>query len=154
MSDAQIPGDAPSPDGGRRNVLAWLGRGFLSLWAVGFAYVAGAFVRAPHSPESLADRVVKVGPVADLPVGQGTLVQHGSTPIWVFRTGEDQFVGLDAVCTHMRCVLQWDEKQKMLRCPCHEASFDLNGNVLSGPASQGVGRHAVETQLGQIYVRV
>ena len=148
-----IFGHGQAPDTNRRSLLGWLTGGFLSLWAVGTAWVVGAFVRAPHAPEGLADREHRLGALDDLPVGKATLLQHDDGPIWVVRSAEDKLVGLSAVCTHMHCVLHWDEGQKLLRCPCHEASFDLNGNVLDGPAPRSLARHAVETKLGQIYVR-
>jgi len=138
----------------RRRFLAWLSRGFLSLWGVGFAWVVGAFVRTPHSPRNLTERVIKIGPVESLRVGQAVLVEHGKLPIWVVRTAEDTWVGLSGVCTHLHCVLTWDADQQILGCPCHEGSFDLNGNVRSGPPPQPLKRHQVETQLGQLYVHV
>lgn len=138
----------------RRNLLSWLVRGFLSLWGVAFAWVVGAFVRAPHSPTSLTETELRVGPVEELAVGQATLVQHGKDPIWVIRTAEDTWVGRSAVCTHLRCILTWDAEQQILGCPCHDGSFDLNGNVLSGPPPRGLRDYDVEAKLGQVYVHI
>ena len=113
-----------------------------------------AFVRAPRSSRSLGAGVLKVGPLADLQVGRAKLVHHGKVSIWVVRTGEDALIGLSAVCTHLRCILTWDEQQRIFLCPCHDGSFDLNGNVLGGPPPRSLRRHEVETQLGQIYVHL
>jgi Rieske Fe-S protein len=142
------------PSSTRRRFLNWLVRGFLGLWGVGFVGVITAFVGAPRSPRSLAERVLKVGTLESLPVGTAKLVQHGREPVWVVRTEEDVLVGLSAVCTHVRCILTWDGDQQILNCPCHDGAFDLNGNVLSGPPPRALQRYQVETQLGQIYVRL
>ncbi|BCU70293.1 sulredoxin [Stygiolobus caldivivus] len=47
----------------------------------------------------------------------------------------DTFYGIDAVCTHARCILtQLDEEKMTVRCPCHYAVFDLRtGNMLEPP---------------------
>jgi nitrite reductase/ring-hydroxylating ferredoxin subunit len=42
---------------------------------------------------------------------------------------------LVAVCTHMGCSLHFRESWNDLRCPCHGASFDLNGHLANGRAS-------------------
>lgn len=138
----------------RRRFLVWLARGFLSLWAVGFAWVVAGFVKAPRSRRSLAERVIKIGAVSEFPVGSARLVRHGREPIFVVRTGEDTLVGLSAVCTHLHCILTWNEADGVLRCPCHDGAFDLNGNVLHGPPPRPLQKYRVDTQLGEIYVHL
>ena len=138
----------------RRSILTWLVRGFLSLWGLAFAWVAAAFVRSPRPARSLTERVIKIGTLESLPVGQAKLVQHGREPIWVVRTEETELVALSAVCTHLHCILTWDPDKRILACPCHDGSFDLNGNVLGGPPPRPLHRHRVETQLDQIYVHL
>jgi Rieske Fe-S protein len=136
----------------RRRLLGWLSRGFLSLWAIGFGWVILAFLKPPRSRQSLGERVIKVGPLESIPVGQARLVRHGREPIFVVRTDERTVVGLSGVCTHLHCVLTWNEEQRQLVCPCHEGAFDLNGNVLKGPPPRPLERYLVQTQLGQVYL--
>jgi len=136
----------------RRRLLGWLSRGFLSLWAVGFGWVILGFLKPPRSRQSLGERVIRVGPLESIPVGQARLVRHGRKPIFVVRTDEHTVVGLSGVCTHLHCVLTWNEEQRQLVCPCHEGAFDLNGNVLKGPPPRSLERYQVQTQLGQVYL--
>ena len=138
----------------RRRLLKWLTGGFLSLWGFGFAWVIAGFLKPLHSQGSLAERVIKVGPLDSLTVGQARLVRRGREPLFVIRTGDETLVGLDGVCTHLHCVLQWDDGQEQLQCPCHEGAFDVNGNVLKGPAARGLRRYRVETRLGEIYLHL
>lgn len=42
---------------------------------------------------------------------------------------------LSPTCTHMGCIVNWNQKEKSWDCPCHGARFDTNGNVLTGPAT-------------------
>lgn len=44
----------------------------------------------------------------------------------------NQIRALSSVCTHMGCTLYYRPDWKDLRCPCHGASFDLNGQLANG----------------------
>ncbi len=151
MSSSQTSGLQTS---GRRRFLVWLVRGFGSLWALGAAWVAAAFVQPPAGGRGLADNTLDAGPADALRVGQGRLVQHGRQPVWVVRTSEDTYIGMSAVCTHLRCILNWDTERRVMDCPCHAGSFDLNGNVLSGPPPLPLERFAVETRMGRLVVNL
>ena len=148
---ARAEGEAASS---RRRFLGWLSRGFLSLWAVGLAWMVGGFLKPPRSRESLGRGVVKVGPESDLLPGRAQLVRHGREPVFVIRTTAGELIGVSAVCSHLHCVLDFDRAQQRLACPCHEGSFDLSGNVLTGPPPRPLGTYRVETRLGQIYLHI
>ena len=148
------PTPTAEPEEGRRRFLKWLGGGFLSLWGIGLLWVVGGFLKPPRAGHSLAERVIRIGPVDSLPVGQAKFVRHGRDPIFVVRTAEDTYVGLSAICTHMHCILAWDGERRVLDCPCHAGSFDVAGNVLAGPPPRPLQRYRVETQLGEIFVHL
>lgn len=138
----------------RRKVLGWLSRGFLSLWGVAVVYVVGSFMKTPPERRRLGERWVEVGTLDSLPIGRARMVRHGREPVFVVRTGEETLVGLSGVCTHLHCVLGWNEAARTLDCPCHAGVFDLNGNVVTGPPSRSLRNYEVETRLGRIYVRL
>lgn len=140
--------------GSRRRVMGWMARAILSLWALGGAWIVSAFLKPPRSRRSLAEKVLKVGPVDSIPVGGAQLVRRSNEPVFIVRAAEESWVGLSGVCTHLQCVLRWNEEGRRLDCPCHRASFDLNGNVLQGPAPAALRRFRVETQRGQIHLHV
>lgn len=154
MIDDPVDGGEGAAARPRRTLLGWLAAGFLSIWGFGSAWVVISFLKPPRSRSSLGERVIKVGPIDSLPVGRGRLVRHGREPIFVVRTDETTLVGLSAVCTHLHCILTWDHDRAELACPCHNGTFDVNGNVLVGPPKRPLKRFRVETQLGQIYVHL
>jgi len=154
LSEESQTTELPEISPRRRRVVKWLTGGFLSLWGFGFAWVVAAFLKPLHAQGSLSERIIRVGPVDSLPVGQARLVRRGREPLFVIRTGEESLVGLAGVCTHLHCVLKWDDQQEQLQCPCHEGSFDVNGNVLKGPAARGLRRYRVETRLGEMYLHL
>lgn len=147
---------APPSLAGRRRLLDWAARVFLSLWGVGFLAVVLSFLKGPRSRRERAggDRVLHAGSLESLPVGQGRLVRHGSQPVLVVRPRPDQVVALSAICTHLRCVLRWDAQRSLAACPCHAGSFDIQGNVLAGPPGAPLPRYSAEVRGGEIYVRV
>ncbi|MDH3403768.1 MAG: Rieske (2Fe-2S) protein [Acidobacteriota bacterium] len=146
--------DPPESAPDRRRLLTWLARGFLSLWGLGFAWLVTSFLKPPRSQRSLTQRVIELGPLESMPVGRARMVRHGRDPVFVVRTDESTFVGLSGVCTHLRCVLTWDEDVSALACPCHNGAFDLSGNVTKGPPPRPLTRYRVETSLGKVYLHL
>jgi cytochrome b6-f complex iron-sulfur subunit len=71
-------------------------------------------------------------PLSEIPVGEAKTVRHLGKPHIVIRLPQAVHA-LNGVCTHLGCIVYWDEHQKLIPCPCHDAFFDLNGNVLKGP---------------------
>ncbi len=72
-------------------------------------------------------------PLSEINPGQAKTVSFQNQPIVIIRTSNEIKV-LSAVCTHLGCIVKWNESQGKLICPCHAAIFDTNGNVLGGPA--------------------
>jgi cytochrome b6-f complex iron-sulfur subunit len=90
-----------------------------------------------------------VGGRITLPVGEypqlrevgGGLVGRASgmpDPIAVTREQEQRYFAFTAVCTHMACVLSYHALNALLVCPCHGSTFELDGTVLTGPATRSL----------------
>ncbi|TGY76006.1 Rieske (2Fe-2S) protein, partial [Cellulomonas shaoxiangyii] len=73
--------------------------------------------------------------VDDVPVGGALLVTGpDGTPLLLTQPAAGTVVGLSAVCTHQGCtVVPGDEE---LECPCHRSVFTLEGEPVSGPATE------------------
>jgi cytochrome b6-f complex iron-sulfur subunit len=137
----------------RRTALAWLIKGFLSLWALGAAAVGITFLKAPEEEKRPSEGLVRCGSFSALAVGEARFVRHGLDPIFVVRVSDTQVIALPAVCTHLRCVLKWDAPGGKLLCPCHNGAFDRNGNVLSGPPTRPLSPYRAEIQGDEVVVR-
>jgi Rieske Fe-S protein len=53
--------------------------------------------------------------------------------VYVLRENETKVKVLSNVCTHLSCRVTWSVGTKTFNCPCHDARFDIDGNVLYGP---------------------
>jgi cytochrome b6-f complex iron-sulfur subunit len=157
MADHDARPEGANPAGepaDRRQFLKWLSGGFLGLWALGGAGALAAYLKSPQRSEASAERAVSIGRLEDLHVGEARLVRHGVEPFYVLRTEATTVIAVSAVCTHMRCILNYDRDRKGLLCPCHDGRFDLNGNPLSGPPRRVLPGYEVSIRAGEVFVRV
>ena len=138
---------------GRRSALGWLVKGFLSLWAIGAGAVGIAFLKAPEKEKRPAEGVIRCGSFSALGVGEARFIRHGAEPLYVIRVSETQVLALPAICTHLRCVLKWNQTRQTFDCPCHNGAFDKNGNVLSGPPTRPLAPYRAEIQADEVVIR-
>lgn len=102
--------------------------------ALGVIYPILKFLWPPA--ESLAhfrEEIIRM-PVGDIPAGMASQILYKRDPLVVIRPAEDRVVVLSALCTHLNCLVTWDEETRRLVCPCYGAIFDINGTPLRGPA--------------------
>ncbi|MFO7606984.1 MAG: Rieske 2Fe-2S domain-containing protein [Desulfurivibrionaceae bacterium] len=53
-------------------------------------------------------------------------------------------VAVSRTCTHLGCILNYHELEKMLICPCHASRFSRQGKRLAGPAQLDLPTFTVE----------
>lgn len=89
---------------------------------------------------------------AEIPVGKAKTVRYQGKPTVVIRTSAKEVFALSAICTHLGCIVEWQEENKRLACPCHAAYFDIHGNVISGPAPKPLPSYKAEIIDNQILI--
>jgi glycine/D-amino acid oxidase-like deaminating enzyme/nitrite reductase/ring-hydroxylating ferredoxin subunit len=77
----------------------------------------------------------------DIPLASGAIVRDGLNLLAVYRDNDGRFHELSAACTHLGCVVQWNDVEKSWDCPCHGSRFAPDGEVLNGPAAKPLERH-------------
>ena len=70
----------------------------------------------------------------ELQPGEGALIRHGLKQVATFRNEDGTIIRRSAVCTHMGCLVHWNDFEKCWDCPCHGSQFAPDGQVLNGPA--------------------
>jgi len=68
--------------------------------------------------------------------GHAALVGKGSSRLAVYREPDGKLWECSAVCSHMGCVVHWNDGESSWDCPCHGSRFDASGRVLEGPATK------------------
>jgi len=71
------------------------------------------------------------------PAGDRNLVQGLKADATYLVVTDDRQIekyGLNAVCTHLGCVVPWNDNEKKFKCPCHGSQYNREGKVVRGPA--------------------
>lgn len=69
------------------------------------------------------------------------------------RRGKDGTItAISASCTHLGCIVSWNEDDGIFKCPCHDGRFDAEGRVISGPPPLPLNRHPVKIEEGRILI--
>lgn len=84
----------------------------------------------------VADRlgIKEIDSLNALQPGTGKLVELDGKKVAAYRDDDGTIHALNPVCTHAACIVKWNGQEKSWDCPCHGARYDIDGNVLTGPA--------------------
>jgi len=69
----------------------------------------------------------------------------------------DNVIAMSAACTHMGCIVQWDDSDRLFHCPCHGGLFTAYGNpTVGGHLRYLTSLPRLNTKVinGEIYVQV
>ncbi|UDY24984.1 FAD-dependent oxidoreductase [Nocardioides sp. Kera G14] len=77
-----------------------------------------------------------VGSVDDIAPGQGAVVRVDGERCAVYRDDAGQCHAVSATCTHLGCLVNFDDAERSWVCPCHGSRFATDGSVLHGPATK------------------
>ncbi len=136
----------------RRGVVKYIALGFSALaTAAGVLTPIVAYLWPPKRGANEAGGRVAIASTADLPPGKGQVFSVNNKPVIVVNT-PDGFSALSAVCTHLGCIVFWNEQKQVVACPCHEAFFNTNGAVISGPPPEPLPQYRLQVEGDQIYV--
>jgi Rieske Fe-S protein len=89
----------------------------------------------------IGDRIrLRDGDVDDVGRGEGRVVRDGRNLVAAYRDGQGKLHVVSAVCTHMACLVRWNDADSTWDCPCHGSRFDIDGNVVRSPANEPLRR--------------
>lgn len=110
---------------------------------------------------------VPLGPLENFEIGKPALVTFVRTKVngwektansygvFVLRKSETDVLVLSNICTHLSCRVNWKEDKQVYVCPCHDATFDMDGKVLGGPPPRPLPRYegdAVKVEEGVLMI--
>ncbi|HEX8334357.1 MAG TPA: FAD-dependent oxidoreductase [Segetibacter sp.] len=71
---------------------------------------------------------------SELAIGDGKIIEIEGKKRGAYRGEDGRLHVVSAVCTHMGCIVHFNQTEKSWDCPCHGSRFSVDGEVLEGPA--------------------
>ena len=142
----QIPAASPSadvPGMGRRQFMNLLTFGTITGVTLGALYPVARYFIPPKAAgggggttakDELGNTVTASGWLANHKEGDRSLVQGlKGDPTYLIVEGPEAIgnYGINAICTHLGCVVPWNSGANKFMCPCQ---YDATGKVVRGPA--------------------
>jgi len=113
----------------RRDFFTQVGVGACAIAAAGSAVVTLDYLK----PKVLFEPSTKFIAGAPLDFTDGVVRFNKEKKAYVIGTSGGVYA-LSAVCTHLGCITRYKSDEKIIACPCHGSRFDLEGDVIHGPA--------------------
>ena len=70
----------------------------------------------------------------DIGLNTGGIVEINGSKVGIFKDSRGKIFAVKPVCTHLGCLLSWNDVDKTWDCPCHGSRFDFKGKNLYDPA--------------------
>jgi glycine/D-amino acid oxidase-like deaminating enzyme/nitrite reductase/ring-hydroxylating ferredoxin subunit len=83
---------------------------------------------------SHADTLDDIGP------GTGAVLRVGAERCAVYRDDAGAVHAVSARCTHLGCIVHFNDAERAWECPCHGSRFAIDGSVMQGPANRPLER--------------
>jgi cytochrome b6-f complex iron-sulfur subunit len=150
------------PDMGKRNTMNLI---LLSSVAATVASLGGPFLYYFYpagggggggglvAKDAVGDDVTFKGWLETHGAGERKLVQGlkgDATYLIVTDDKKIESYGLNAVCTHLGCVVPWNKAENKFMCPCHGSQYNNEGKVVRGPAPLSLALAHVEDVDGKV----
>ena len=96
----------------------------------------------------VADRITSFLSREDIPtaIDEATVARRRGRAMGIYRDDDDTVHAVSAVCPHMACLVRWNDAERTWDCPCHGSRFDYTGDVISGPALEGLPYRELSTR--------
>jgi Rieske Fe-S protein len=92
-------------------------------------FLGGWLQYMKNSPKH-ADKIM----LSDIKPGQAKIIEMEKEKFGAYRDADNALHIVSATCTHLGCVIRWNNDEKSWDCPCHGSRFTPEGKVLNGPA--------------------
>lgn len=93
-----------------------------------------------------------------IPVGKSNAYQNNHVypflnhHFYLKRFEDGGFLALSVKCTHLGCVINYNNATGGFNCPCHASQFDPKGQVVASPASRPLDYYPITVKNGELYV--
>lgn len=150
-------------------------RDFVNLVLVGLSSVIAMIIGIPAIGYLLSPAIktqkeeawIPLGPLDAYPLDQPTLFTYTRTKIngwektvnshgayvWRYGPGESEVKVFSNMCTHLSCRVSWTDETNLYVCPCHDAGFDKQGEVVTGPPPEPLFEFETKVEEGVLSIK-
>lgn len=72
--------------------------------------------------------------LSEIKEDNGGIIRINGTVVGIYKDKKGNVYAVDPTCTHLGCLLTWNNVDKTWDCPCHGSRFDYTGKNLYDPA--------------------
>jgi Rieske Fe-S protein len=150
-------------------------RDFVNIILVGLGSLMGLIIGIPAIGYLLSPAVktqeeeawIPLGPLDAYPLDEPTLFSYTRTKIngwektvnsygaYVWRNGvaESEVRVFSNMCTHLSCRVSWEDEPSLYTCPCHDAGFNKQGEVVAGPPPEPLYEYETKVEEGVLSIK-
>jgi len=148
----------------RRKFLSRATLGIGAAIGLGWAVPGVAYVLGPAKKKSGNAEWIPLGAAAKVEIGlpslfkarivktSGWVSSEQEVAVYVVTDDGREFRGFSNICTHLGCRVRWVTEQNGFFCPCHNAIFGPDGEVVDGPPPRALDEFPIKVEDGQIFV--
>ena len=75
----------------------------------------------------------------------GSIVEINNQKVGIYKSPDGKIFAVKPVCTHLGCLLSWNDVDKTWDCPCHGSRFNFNGKNLYDPAFKDLETYDIDS---------
>ncbi|MEO8085920.1 MAG: FAD-dependent oxidoreductase, partial [Bacteroidota bacterium] len=75
--------------------------------------------------------------------GDGKIIEIDGKKYGCYCDDDETLHLVNAECTHLKCIVHWNNDEHSWDCPCHGSRFTYEGKVLNEPANKALDYHNV-----------
>lgn len=64
----------------------------------------------------------------------GSIIEINNQKVGIYKSPDGKIFAVKPMCTHLGCLLSWNDIDKTWDCPCHGSRFNFDGKNLYDPA--------------------
>lgn len=148
----------------RRSFLAIATSAIGGIISAALAIPAIAYIIGPALERSEAGEWIRLGSTSKVELGiptlfkttvqrqSGWIINENEITVYVLTENGREFIAMSNICTHLGCRVRWIDDQQQFFCPCHNAVFDKEGEVVSGPPPEPLERFEVRVEDDQLFI--
>jgi menaquinol-cytochrome c reductase iron-sulfur subunit len=147
-------------------------REFVSIVTAAAGTVMGALIGipaigyliAPALQKVSADAWIPAGALENYPVGVPILFNFNRTKVngwdktvnsygvYIIQHEDGSISALSNKCTHLSCRVNWKQDAAAYICPCHDAYFDIDGQIIKGPQPRALDTYETKIEENNLFI--